>query len=190
MEKITIFVDGSNLFNRLKELGIAHLLNFDYSAFAESLAGSRIIAEKRYYVGQVRAERDDEKAQKLLRDQQRLFAKLESDKWIIEKGYMMRLDHKNHPIYKEKGVDVKIATDLLVGAYENSFDGALLVSSDTDLLPAIKKVGELGKFVEYVGFEHKKSWAMLNNVQRSLLLRIGDLERFSNGTDSLFKEQS
>jgi uncharacterized LabA/DUF88 family protein len=50
---------------------------------------------------------------------------------------------------------VKLAVDILVAAYENLCNRVYLVSSDTDLLPAIKKAQEKGKKIEYVGFSHK-----------------------------------
>lgn len=38
---------------------------------------------------------------------------------------------------REKGIDVKLATDLIVGAIDNRYDSAIVVSSDADLVPAI-----------------------------------------------------
>lgn len=55
---------------------------------------------------------------------------------------------------REKGVDVKVAIDLVVGAIDGLFDTAILVSSDTDLIPAIKYVRHKGKRVEYVAVGH------------------------------------
>ena len=55
-------------------------------------------------------------------------------------GYLM----KNVGVYHEKGVDVNIAVDMLVATYENLCDRIILVSSDTDLLPAVKKAREKG----------------------------------------------
>ncbi len=40
----------------------------------------------------------------------------------------------------EKGVDVRIATDLIIDAFYNNYDQAYIFSSDTDLLPAIESV--------------------------------------------------
>lgn len=80
--------------------------------------------------------------------------------------------------YHEKGVDVKIAVDLLVGAFDNMYDEAILVSSDTDLVPAIKKVRHLGKNVEYVGFSHKPSLALQRYATLSRLVIREELERF------------
>ncbi len=81
-------------------------------------------------------------------------------------------------VYHEKGVDVKIAVDLLVGAYENMYDEAILVSSDTDLVPVIKKVRHLGKKVEYIGFSHKPSLALQRYATLSRLVIREELEKF------------
>lgn len=72
--------------------------------------------------------------------------------------------------YHEKGVDVQLAVDLLVGAYEKSYDTAILISSDTDLIPAIKKVQQLGKKIEYIGFAHQPSIALQRIARCTQLL--------------------
>ena len=80
--------------------------------------------------------------------------------------------------YHEKGVDVKIAVDLLVGAYDDLYDVAIILSSDTDLIPAIRKVKHLGKKVEYIGFSHRPSTALTNVASSTRLLVREDVEPF------------
>jgi len=46
------------------------------------------------------------------------------------------------------------------------------------LLPAIKKAKEKGKKIEYVGFFHKRSYAMINNCSGYKLLKKEDLLPF------------
>jgi hypothetical protein len=46
------------------------------------------------------------------------------------------------------------------------------------LLPAIKKANEKGNSVEYVGFSHKPSVAMVANCSESTLLKKEDLASF------------
>jgi uncharacterized LabA/DUF88 family protein len=54
---------------------------------------------------------------------------------------------------REKGIDVKIATDLVAGALDDKYDAAILVSSDTDLVPMVDWIRfRLKKKVEYIGF--------------------------------------
>lgn len=175
-ERISAFFDGSNFYNRLKELKIANLEHYDYRKFVNHLAMGRMVASCHYCVGAVRAKAGDMRAEVLRRDQQRLFANLTRQGFLIERGYLL----ENGGVYHEKGVDVKIAVDLLVGAYENHYDTAFLISSDTDLIPAIRKVRDLGKKVEYIGFEHRPSSALKRDASSFRLLKKEDVERFNN----------
>jgi len=88
---------------------------------------------------------------------------------------------KNDGVYHEKDVDVELAVSILVAAYEDLADRILLVSSDTDLLPAIKKAQEKGKTVEYIGFSHKPSIALVAKCARSRLLDKTDVQNFVVG---------
>lgn len=44
---------------------------------------------------------------------------------------------------KEKKTDVNIAVNVLVDAYKNNFDVAIIVSGDSDLVPPVKAITEL-----------------------------------------------
>ncbi|MBW2974896.1 NYN domain-containing protein [Candidatus Woesearchaeota archaeon] len=61
----------------------------------------------------------------------------------------------------QKGVDVKLATDLIQLGYTNAFDIALILTGDTDLLESIKLIREkLGKIIilcSYYDEEDKKN---------------------------------
>ncbi|MBI2086433.1 NYN domain-containing protein [Candidatus Daviesbacteria bacterium] len=69
--------------------------------------------------------------------------------------------------------------DILVATYENLCDHIILISSDTDLLPAIKKAKAKGKIIEYIGFSHQPSVAMVANCSKSRLLTKEDLIPFA-----------
>lgn len=84
--------------------------------------------------------------------------------------------------YKEKGTDVKIATDLIIGAVDDWYDTAILVSSDTDLIPAIKYIKYRKKRLEYVGFSHNPSFGMQKYADLSVLLLPKDIESFKEKT--------
>ena len=49
---------------------------------------------------------------------------------------------------EEKGIDVLIALDLALGARDDRYDVAVLVSADTDLVPAIEVALDAGRRVE------------------------------------------
>jgi len=175
-KRIAVFIDGSNLYFKLKSLKLDNLSRFDFRGLANWLARERKIISIGYYIGAVRARQDDAKGQKMRRAQINLFNFLGSkhQKIIIHRGYLM----ENDGMFHEKGVDVKIATDLLVGAYENLYDEAIVISSDTDLIPAMKKIKQLGKKVEYIGFGHQPSLALQKFATISRLLIKEELEQF------------
>jgi uncharacterized LabA/DUF88 family protein len=49
---------------------------------------------------------------------------------------------------REKGIDVLIALTMAMGAVRDEYDVAILVSADTDLVPALEMVCEVGKRCE------------------------------------------
>lgn len=171
--KCIIIIDGSNFYFKLKDLHLHHLIDFDFASFAKWLAGKDEIRHATYYVGAVRTD-GTKKALKLFGSQRKLLGHLRRNGFNYSLGYLLRAKRKFH----EKGVDVNIAVDILVATYENLCDRVILVSSDTDLLPAIKKAKEKGKMVEYIGFSYQPSIAMVANCSKSRLLTKEDLSPF------------
>lgn len=168
--RCVILIDGSNFYFKLKDLQLHNLLNFDFTAFSSLLIRKNKCVNAMYYIGKVRTD-GTEKTQKLFNSQRKLLAHLRNHSYSYSLGYLLKSNGKMH----EKGVDVNIAVDILVATYENQCDRIILVSSDTDLLPAIKKAKEKGKIVEYVGFSHMPSVAMVANCSESTLLKKEDL---------------
>lgn len=172
MKKRTIIlVDGSNFYFKLKDLKLNHI-PFDFSSFAKLLAKDTKIVDAIYYIGAVKNDQT-ERGKKMFSNQQRLFAELKKHKFHYSLGYLLKSGRRYH----EKGVDVNIAVDMLVVAFENRCEKIILVSSDSDLIPAIKKAREKSKEVEYVGFSHQPSVAMVANCSSSRLLTKDDLEK-------------
>lgn len=52
---------------------------------------------------------------------------------------------------REKGIDVQIAIDLVLGALRGLYDVAVLFSNDNDLLPAVEAVRTIGTMIEKAG---------------------------------------
>jgi len=173
-ERIFIIIDGNNFYHRLKELKFRHLLSFDYEKFVQFLLRKeKLLISKNYYIGAVREEPNNPKSKKLMIGQQKLTGKLQKGGWVVKFGQLLK-----DGSYHEKGVDVQIAVDLLIGAYENLYDTAVLVSSDTDLIPALIKIREMKKKVEYIGFSHKPSYGLIARSDIRRLLTKEDIEQF------------
>lgn len=173
-ERVAIYIDGNNFYNGLKKAGQPKGARFDHSGFATLLTRARTLTSKRYYIGSLRNHDGSEKSAQMLASQQKFLSGLENEGFTIKRGRIV-YDHK----IREKGVDVKIAVDLIVGAVDNLYDTAIIVSSDTDLIPAIQYVQFKGKKVEYVGFSQHPSLGMAKQSDLSVLLLAEDLEKLT-----------
>lgn len=85
-----------------------------------------------------------------------------------------------HPdkTYHEKGVDVRLAVEMIKLARENKYDTAFLISSDTDLVPAVEEILSLGKKVKYIGATDSQSFGLSKITGDYLILRPEDVELF------------
>lgn len=199
---VQIFIDGGNFYHlALKPLSI-QTTDFDFDAFAIFLADGRTIADmgKRYYIGTVREKEGDEKRKRAMAKQVMLFTELKKTAWqiktsklrerterividdrvagyrdILKKG-VTEIVYQTH---REKGIDVKIATDLVASALDNKWESAIVVSSDTDLIPMIDWVRfRFKKKIEYVGFSIPDPKGMGNDVRAtSALMNRTDVQR-------------
>lgn len=175
-----VFIDGSNFYFRLKDLTAQmekryHLLDFGFSGFAESIVKPHQLAGMRYYIGALKRQWKNEKSEKMYADQQKLIAKLQQQKIVVTLGQMIQHPDKT---YHEKGVDVRLAVEMIRFARENMYDAAYLFSSDTDLVPAVEEVKLLGKKVVYVGTARGQSFGLTKIANNVLLLRPEDIHPF------------
>lgn len=71
----------------------------------------------------------------------------------VRSSKVCRNCHATQDILQEKGVDVRIALDILESAYEgNPNDTLVIASSDTDLCPVVHKIQAKGIRVVYLCF--------------------------------------
>lgn len=172
MERVYVYIDGGNLYHNLKENDCASM-DFNFKELIQSLVKDRKLEGVRYYIGQVRPVEGNKKSEELHRHQQILFEKIKKAGFYIVRGRLQQLGK----IFTEKGVDVRIAIDIIEGAYENRYDTALLITSDGDLAPAIEMAVLKRKKIEVVGFEHKPSYALMQKANVYHSLKKIDLEK-------------
>ncbi len=157
--KVMIFIDGSNLYHVLiKNCGRSDLKFLD---FANKLTGTKRSLEKIYYYnvrqelqGKIKIPEEQQKFLTSLRKIPKLEVKLGI--WKEQNGSIV-----------EKGVDVMLATDLVLHAVKNNFDTAIIVSGDGDFFPAMETAKKEGKRIEVAAFESnisKEASESSNNV--------------------------
>jgi len=175
-----IFIDGSNFYHQIRDAGITPgALN--YPRLAERLVMGREWIETRYYVGEVAAAGGPlHTQQKAFLDSIRAHPRQQVVLGRIQRfhesnplahelsqylaGLRIRIDtavyktlvelakkHKQVMTYKEKGVDVALACDMVRFAQEGRYDLAYLISNDGDLRPAVELVRHYGKRVFAAG---------------------------------------
>lgn len=66
--------------------------------------------------------------------------------------------------YIEKGIDILLATDMVSLAFRNAYDTAILVSGDSDYVPVVKEIQELGKRVENASFKRTSPMSLERSV--------------------------
>lgn len=221
-EHVQIFIDGGNFYHLvLKKLKIQGL-NFDFDQFAHFLAGDRAFntGGKRYYTGTVREQMNDPRSREAMSLQTKLFTILQKSDWEIKTSKLRRrleevtidsrtVNHEKllhlgikkieYERWREKGIDVKIATDLIAGAVDNKYGTAIVVSSDADLVPAIDWIrNRFHKKVEYIGFSiadpvypDRSTKPLLTMISKTDLQRViteEEIRRFIVGAIPLFAE--
>lgn len=135
--KITIFIDGNNLFHAARSVGV----EIDYAKFLNFLRNDSPLLRAFFYTGV------DEKAER----QQGFLL------WMRRNGY--RVVEKELKTYadgtKKANLDVEIAVDML--SLADKYDTAVLVSGDEDFAYAINAVAYKGVRVELAGFRSNTS---------------------------------
>ncbi|MCL2038768.1 NYN domain-containing protein [Candidatus Saccharibacteria bacterium] len=72
--------------------------------------------------------------------------------------------------FQEKGVDVGMAVDMVADAILKDVDRVVLVSSDTDLIPAVKRVQQAGVEIIYVGFSERLTPRLVALVKKTITI--------------------
>ncbi|MFH1129241.1 MAG: NYN domain-containing protein [Patescibacteria group bacterium] len=177
MKRTIVFIDGNNFYFKLKELADKKfgLLDFDFRKFSEWLVQPNELLEIRYYIGAIRRQKNNIKSEEMYANQQRLFRKLQVQNIEVVLGQLIQHPDKT---FHEKGVDVRLAVEMIRFARENKYDVAYLVSSDTDLVAAIEEVQSFNKVVQYIGTAKGQSFGLSKASNDVRLLRSEDLEKF------------
>lgn len=94
------------------------------------------------------------------------FVALERDELINklkgEKGVTVREVPQHTKLAKNKGIDLTVFIRMLTFGKQVPPDEIVLIASDTDYVPALRLMSELGIHVIIVGFESKLNKALIN----------------------------
>jgi uncharacterized LabA/DUF88 family protein len=165
-ERVIVYIDGFNLYFGLLDAGFQNCKWLNIRALVENIKQpNQEIIEIKYFTSRVSNDPDKQKRQTTYVEA------LESVDIKIFYGHYQsdrtecKLCGNIWPTYHEKMTDVNIATQMLLDAYQDKFDMAMLISGDSDLVPPMKAIHELFTkkrvFVAFPPKRHNSSVALI-----------------------------
>lgn len=165
-EKVIAYIDGFNLYFGIVEAGFNHCKWLDLKMLVQNLLKPyQELVEVKYFTSRVNNNPDKQKRQSLYIDAlDSIGVKIIYGNYQDGNVTCLRCGHIWKSA-KEKMTDVNIATAIIIDAYKNEYDMAMLISGDTDLIPPIREVHSIFKdkrvMIAFPPKRHNKVLAIL-----------------------------
>jgi len=188
-----LFIDSRNFISK-----ISYILNpensrekqinfaiYDFSGLLSKVLTGIKLDKKIFYLGKLELHKETEKKSNDLIEKQRLL-KLHLEQRGFEvilagrvRGHIENCP-KGHEVltFKEKGVDVRMAVDMITAACNKNLKAAIIGSSDSDLQPAVRELRNQKIERVYLGFESQPNKGLTATTNRTILIRNSELEEF------------
>jgi len=142
MQRVITYIDGFNLYFGMKTKFGNRYLWLDVEALSMSLLlPSQNLVATKYFTSRVTNQPDKERRQK---EYLEALVTGTSSKLFFGRYQSNTTECKGcgsiWPSPKEKMTDVNIATEMMMDAFTDTYDTALLISGDTDLIPPINAI--------------------------------------------------
>ncbi len=189
-----LFVDGRNLMSkmsfilnpeRVKEKKV-DFAEYDFNSLLNKVLAGISVDKKLFYLGKLTVHEETTKKSKELIEEQRLLkVHLEAQGFEVVLAGHVRGHKETCPkghetlTFKEKGVDVRIAVDMITLACQKAISMAIVASSDSDLQSAVRELRSQGVERIYLGFETQPNKGLSFTTNRTILIRNSEVEEFS-----------
>ena len=163
-ERIAIFIDGSNLYHSLKKIRE----KIDFKKLIAGLVGSRELVNVFYYTTSLNIKEDE----KRYWEHQRFLEEIKKiPKFNVVLCNLKKIKQDDGSFkYFIKGDDARLIHDFVVGAYENSYDTAIIVSGDEDFAPMIATAQKKGKRIGNAHFYKDSSKTLRDSCDFTICL--------------------
>jgi uncharacterized LabA/DUF88 family protein len=145
LERTAVFIDAGFV----DKVALHHDIRFDYTKLASVAAGDgKLIRAFYYFCMPYRSGTptpDEERRYHAYQQFMHFLTRL--DRFELRQGHLAYRGvdvTTNEPIFEQKGVDVMLALDLVRMASSHQFQRAVLLTSDSDFVPAIKMAKDQG----------------------------------------------
>ena len=165
-ERVVVYIDGFNLYFGMLDAGLDYCKWLNIRLLILNLIQkNQELIEIKYFTSRVSNNPEKQKRQSTY------IEALESVNVKIYYGNYQsdtiecKRCNNIWPKFNEKMTDVNIATQILIDAFQDKYDMAMLISGDSDLVPPIKAVHEIFKnkrvFVAFPPKRHNQSVAII-----------------------------
>lgn len=185
MSNTVLFIDGENFLHKVDDvlkkekvtIKKGDLSKIDINFLLDKVLEKYKITRKIFYAAKLHFyPKTKEKSIELILFQRYLKTNLQKQgfEFLIAgnvRGQEVTVDHKTKVIFREKGVDVKIAVDLVAMSADKTIKIAILCSSDSDLQPAVQEARKRGVEVIYLGFGFQPNKGLMYTTNETVLFR-------------------
>ena len=194
-ERVVAYIDGFNLYFGLRSMGYKRYYWLNLRAMVENLIRPhQHLVTTKYFTARISGPHPNdtpEDTKKMEEKRRRQADFLEAVCTLSNVsiyyghyiGGIIQCRNCRHawPEHEEKMTDVNIATEMLIDSFENRCDSFLLISADSDLVPAIRGIKRL--------FPSKRVVVFFPPGRLSAQLKIVADEQFTIGRRTLAKSQ-
>lgn len=182
-----LLVDGENFKGKIKDVYKAagkerpvwHEYNFK-GLIDQVLRGIKIDRTAFYFAKIKMHPEFRKKSSQLIEEQRLLKTHLEKQGFeVVLTGRVRGHVAGKKMVFKEKGVDVKVAVDMITTACDKKASAIVLASSDSDLQPAISEIQARGTECYYLGFEVNPNKGISYTTKRTILIRNAEVFEFA-----------
>ncbi len=187
-----LLIDGENFKSKIravfkdanKEKPIWN--EYDFKGLLSKVLQGISINKRIFYFAKLKEDsQTKEKSKQLIEEQRKLKTHLEKQCFEVVLTGRVRGQIENNNlgkqilIFREKGVDVKIAVDMVSWACDKEIDQLILGSSDSDLQPAISEIRKRAISCIYLGFESLPNKGLSYTTNRTILIRNFEVLEFA-----------
>lgn len=192
-----LFIDGRNFISKIRDIlnpkknreNHVDFSTFNFAGLVDKALQGIKIDRKIFYFGKIgRHAETEKKSLELIENQRILKRHLEKQGFEVilagrVRGHVEKcsIGHETL-VFKEKGVDVKMAVDIITLACNKKLKTAIIGSSDSDLQPAVKELRNLGIERIYLGFENSPNKGLTYTTNRTILIRNSEVAEFIGKT--------
>jgi len=194
-----VLVDGENFKGKIKQIlrgkedTVVLWHEYDFRGLFDAVLKDLPIERRVFYFARLREHPDSkEKSRQLIQEQRLVKTHLENQSFEVVIAGRVRGQYEDGRfgrkllVFKEKGVDVRIAVDMVSWACDGNADEIILASSDSDLQPAIKEVRDRNVSCIYLGFEAQPNKGLSYTTNRTILIRDSEVREYQKVQRDLF----